>query len=406
MEQKSFRTFLLVLVLVVIAYPEASSGDEFVSVNGVHLMLNGSPFYANGFNAYWMMVIAADVSQRPKVTAAFQDASARGLTIARTWAFSDGGDWMPLQISPGVYNEQVFQGLDFVVSEAKNHGIKLVLSLVNNWVEFGGKKQYVAWGKAQGQTVSADDDFFTNEVIKGFYKNHVKTVLTRRNTITGIAYMDDPTIMAWELINEMRCVSDKSGKTVQAWVSEMAPYVKSIDRKHLLEVGLEGYYGASRSQQYPQYFQVGTDFIENNQVPGIDFATVHTYTEQMFQNMPEADQLSFLNRWVQDHIHDAENTLHKPVLFAEFGKTLKGYTIEQRDRTFNAMYSGVYSSASRGGAAAAALFWQVLSEGTESSFQDGYGIVLSRPSSTADIIAQQSSRMNGIRSMLARRGRL
>ena len=40
-------------------------------------------------------------------------------------------------------------------------------------------------------------------------------MLTRRNSLTGIAYKDDPTIMAWELINEPKCTSDISGKTIQ-----------------------------------------------------------------------------------------------------------------------------------------------------------------------------------------------
>lgn len=68
----------------------------------------------------------------------------------------------------------------------------------------------------------------------------------------------------------------------QAWITEMASHVKSIDGNHLLEAGLEGFYGPSSSQeqQYNPNFQVGTDFIANNQIPGIDFATVHSYPDQ------------------------------------------------------------------------------------------------------------------------------
>ena len=39
-------------------------------------------------------------------------------------------------------------------------------------------------------------------------------MLTRKNTITGIEYRDDPIIFGWELINEPRCMSDPTGDTL------------------------------------------------------------------------------------------------------------------------------------------------------------------------------------------------
>ncbi|XP_028803056.1 mannan endo-1,4-beta-mannosidase 7 [Neltuma alba] len=375
--------------------------DGFVKASGVQLMLNGSPFYGNGFNAYWLMYVASDPSQRNKVSSAFQEAKSHGLSIARTWAFSDGG-YKPLQYSPGSYNEDMFQGLDFVVSEARRYGMKLVLSLVNNYDNLGGKKQYVEWARSQGQSVSSEDDFFTNPVVKGYYKNHIKTVLARRNSITGVAYKDDPTIMAWELMNEIRCPSDQSGKVVQAWITEMASFLKSIDGNHLLEAGLEGFYGQSKQQSNPN-FLVGTDFIANNQIPGIDFATVHSYPDQWLSGSGYEDQLSFLNGWLSEHIKDAQNTLHKPLLFAEFGISTKnlGSNSKARDELFNTVYSAIYSSASSGGAAVGGLFWQLLAEGMD-SFRDGYEIVLGESPSTAGLIAQESQKLNRIRKMFAR----
>lgn len=62
----------------------------------------------------------------------------------------------------------------------------------------------------------------------------------------------------------------------------MASYLKSIDKEHLLEVGLEGFYGESapKDKQFNLNFKHGTDFIKNNQLSEIDFTTIHSYPDQ------------------------------------------------------------------------------------------------------------------------------
>ncbi|CAD6266710.1 unnamed protein product [Miscanthus lutarioriparius] len=194
-------------------------GDAFVRVLGTRFVHNGKPLFVSGFNTYWLMNLGAD--------------------------------------------------------QAK-HGIKMILSLVNYYHDYGGRKQYVDWAKNQGQNIPSDDAFFTNPVIKGFYMNHIKAILTRVNTLTGVAYKDDPTIMAWELMNEPRCQCDVTCPTIfQSWITEMAAHVKSIDGNHLLDAGLEGFYGLlpplSRSSMNPlRHDKMGIDFIANNQVPGVN----------------------------------------------------------------------------------------------------------------------------------------
>ncbi|KAJ9187973.1 hypothetical protein P3X46_003380 [Hevea brasiliensis] len=374
-----------------------NNGSIFARTNGIHFVMNNKPLYLNGFNAYWMMYMASDPSTRTKVTSAFQQASKNGMNIARTWAFSDGGSDRPLQISPGFYNEDMFKGLDFVISEAGKHGIFLILSLVNNFEDFGGRHQYVEWARERGLQLSNDDDFYTNPVVKTFYKNHVKAVLTRVNSITGLTYKDDPTIFAWELINEPRS-NDSSGSQIQDWVKEMASHVKSVDSCHLLEIGLEGFYGESMKQFNPGNFLVGTDFISNNQVPEIDFTTIHLYPEQWLPNSSEEEQAAFVDRWVKDHIQDSNSVLHKPLIIGEFGRSsrIPGYSLQKRDSYFVEIYNAIYNSVISGGPFNGGLFWQLMAQGMD-SWGDGYQVVLEESPSTASVIAEQSHRLSSIK---------
>ncbi|KAJ6922666.1 mannan endo-1,4-beta-mannosidase 6-like isoform X2 [Populus alba x Populus x berolinensis] len=376
---------------------------QMVAKKGNQFVINDQTFYVNGFNTYWLMVFAADQSTRGKVTEVFQQASSVGLTVCRTWAFNDG-QWRALQKSPDVYDEDVFKlALDFVVSEAKKYKIRLILSLTNNWDAYGGKAQYVKWGKATGLNLTSDDDFFSHPTLRSYYKAHA--VLNRVNTLTNITYKDDPTIFAWELMNEPRCTSDPSGDKLQSWITDMAVYVKSMDAKHLVEIGLEGFYGPSapdRAQFNPNSYatQVGTDFIRNHQVLGVDFASVHIYADSWISQTISDSHIQFIESWMGAHIEDAERYLGMPVVFAEFGVSSKdpGYNSSFRDTMISTVYKTLLNSTKRGGSGAGSLLWQIFPDGTD-YMDDGYAIVLSKSPSTSNIISLQSTRVAIFNSM-------
>ena len=53
-----------------------------------------------------------------------RESAANGLTVIRTWAFGVTKQYA-LQISPGIYNEAIFRGLDYVLDVARQEGIKV-----------------------------------------------------------------------------------------------------------------------------------------------------------------------------------------------------------------------------------------------------------------------------------------
>lgn len=42
--------------------------------------------------------------------------------------------------------------------------------------------------------------FYESAPANALYRDYVKALLTRTNSITGTPYADDPTIMAWQLV--------------------------------------------------------------------------------------------------------------------------------------------------------------------------------------------------------------
>ena len=73
------------------------------------------------------------------------------------------------------------------------------------------------------------------------YKGYVKTLLTRKNSINGLTWSEDPAIFALELANEPATTSNyevnagiKPGSIVNTWAQEMATYIRSLDPNHMV----------------------------------------------------------------------------------------------------------------------------------------------------------------------------
>ena len=317
-----------------------------VSARGGQFVLNGAPFRFVGTNAYFLTTATAsgaavDVDQMLAM------ANDLGFTVMRTSAFADGTSTGPaLQPAPGVYSEEGFRALDYVLYKADLAGVRLILTLVNYWTPFGGMPQYVAWC-APGAPVDA---FYTDPGCRDLYRRYVAHMIGRVNSYNGRRYADDPTIFAWELANEPRS-SDPTGGTVRRWVGEMAAYVKSLDPAHMVGTGEEGFdataagytgLAAYNGQGWMFAGGAGVAFTANTQDPNIDFGSIHLYVED-WNLVPSSG-----GPWIADHVRIARQ-LGKPLLLGEFGVGAN---------TAAVITDWLETVEAEGGAGA--LFWQII----------------------------------------------
>lgn len=130
-----------------------------------------------------------------------------------TWHYVQG---------PGQFNEESFKVVDQLLTLANKYRVRVVFDLTAESGDYlGGIGTYAAHRGKKRQ------EFYTDPQLKGDYKATVRYVINRVNTLTGVRYRDDKAILAWQFGNEMHSATD-------AWLSEMAAYIKSLDPNHLV----------------------------------------------------------------------------------------------------------------------------------------------------------------------------
>jgi hypothetical protein len=230
-------------------------------------------------------------------------------------AFNDGADGL--------------ERLDYVIAKAHDLGLTVAISLVNNWGDFGGMDQYLAWF---GKTYH--DEFYTDATIAQAYKDWVAHLLNRTNTISHVVYKDDPAIFAWELANEPRCIGANghdratpgggwSTALITSWAGTMSAYIKSIDANHLVAVGDEGFFDHAGSGDWAYQGEGGVDHEALMALANVDYGTFHLYPDNWTKTV------SWGTQWIVDHCAAAA-AAGKPTVLGEFGYQVPLHSEPQR----------------------------------------------------------------------------
>ncbi|KAJ2786518.1 hypothetical protein GGI15_001450 [Coemansia interrupta] len=253
---------------------------EFVRASGTRLWLGTAEYRVRGAN-YWQAMhlgmAAGPSANRTRVLADLARLRSLGITTVRILAASEGSAPHPTPLQrlapplmplPGQYDLAVLEGLDWVLATLPSFGMTAVVSLANYWTWSGGAAQLVAWADgpaaeipypaqwdpvrremAEGAAYEEflayanrlfDPDDPANPAAQRVYREHVRALVTRVNSVNGVRYADDPAVLAWELMNE-----PQASRHVARWIAESAALVRSLDANHLVTPGAECKNGAA-----------------------------------------------------------------------------------------------------------------------------------------------------------------
>ena len=364
-----------------LAQPAPPSG--FVRREGTRLMRGHEPYRVVGTNMWYAAWLGADAEygDRPRLIRELDRLKALGINNLRIMAAAEEG---PLRnsIKPGfsrpiyhgsLVNEPLEEGLDFAMAEIARRGMTAVLCLGNFWEWSGG---FATWlYRVTGRYVDMNDPahpwpaypdatsaFYSNGDAMWLYWAHVRGMVARMNSFTGVSYRDDPTIMSWQLANEPRpggsdAVVEQNREAYYSWIDETAARIRQIDSNHLVSLGHEGTQGAN-----------GREDIVRRAHRDIDYLTAHIWP----LNWGWVDGKDLAGTWdggsakVAAYLAAHERLakeLGKPLIFEEFGFPRDGEAYSPdattlfKERYYRQIYDAVEASWRTGGPIMGSNFW-------------------------------------------------
>ncbi len=373
-----FRFLFLFVFSSVFFSAEAQSA--FVKQKNGQFVLDGKPYYYIGTNYWYGSVLPLQKDKARGIERLRKELDflkSKGVTNLRVLGGAEGVGLVngvervgpSLQPEKGKFNEEILYGLDVLLAEMQKRNMKAVVFFSNNWEWSGGFLQYLQWNDQIPDSVFRRkmqwdelrdyvSKFYQCEPCKQDYLNHVNFILNHTNQVTGKKYSQDPTIMSWELANEPRPMRPASNEEYSKWISDVASFIKSKDKNHLLTTGHEG---EIATESIDLFEKVHAD-------KNIDYLTIHIWPRNWgwYDEKNVANEFPGVVARTKDYIvrhATVAEKLRKPLVLEEFGFTRDNTSFDPsssttfRDKYYDAFFSEWKNSAAANGVIAGANFW-------------------------------------------------
>lgn len=375
--KKQFLLLTVLLFLLGACVPKPAE-HSFIKVNADgQFVRDGKPYYFVGANFWYGAILGSEGEggNRERLHKELDFLKSIGINNLRVLVGADGENGIKtrvepsLQVAPGVYNDTILAGLDYFMNELRERDMTAVLYLNNSWEWSGGYSVYLQWSGHGDAVVPAVDgwpaymeyvkQFPQSDSAKALFANHVNYIVSRTNRYNQIKYVDDPTIMSWQIGNEPRAFSDENKEPFARWMADVAAQIKSLDPNHMVSSGSEGAWGCEMDMNL---------FEKIHADPNINYLNIHIWPYNW--GWVKADSLKELlpcakentKKYIDDHMVIARK-YSKPIVLEEFGFPRDGFSFSKeapttaRDEYYRYVFDLIRQDRESGGLFAGCNFW-------------------------------------------------
>lgn len=374
------KQFLLLTVLLFLlgACAPKPAEHSFIKVNADgQFVRDGKPYYFVGANFWYGAILGSqgEGGNRERLHKELDFLKSIGINNLRVLVGADGENGIKtrvepsLQVAPGVYNDTILAGLDYFMNELRERDMTAVLYLNNSWEWSGGYSVYLQWSGHGDAVVPAVDgwpaymeyvkQFPKSDSAKALFANHVNYIVSRTNRYNQIKYVDDPTIMSWQIGNEPRAFSDENKEPFARWMADVAAQIKSLDPNHMVSSGSEGAWGCEMDMNL---------FEKIHADPNINYLNIHIWpynwgwvkADSLTELLPRAKENT--KKYIDDHMVIARK-YSKPIVLEEFGFPRDGFSFSKeapttaRDEYYRYVFDLIRQDRESGGLFAGCNFW-------------------------------------------------